>query len=181
MKVFEAISNRRSIRKFKSDPVPKEKLRKILEAARLAPSAGNLQPWVFIVAKDKEMREKLAETADRQSFAGHAPVVIAVFGNPEDSPPNYQRDPMISYKQDPMIAVEHICLTAVEEGLGTCWIGPASPNYDHEKIKKMLNVSNRMYMICLLAIGCPDEQPQPRKRKSFNDIFFQEKFGQRYE
>lgn len=181
MEVFEAIRKRRSIRKYKSDPVPEEKLRAILEAARLAPSAGNRQPWRFIAVKNEETRKRLGEAADGQMFVGEAPVVIAVFGDPDDSPGGYQRDPMVAYKQDPMIAVEHMCLEATELGLGTCWVGPASPNYDVEKIKEMLNVPERMYMICLLPIGFPAETPTPRGRKPFGDVFFREKYSKSYE
>jgi len=181
MQVFEAIKERRSIRKYKPDPVPEKKLQTIFEAARLAPSAGNRQPWRFVVVKDKYIRKKLAEAADRQMFVAEAPVVVAVFGDPEDSPGGYRQDPIVAYKQDPMIAVEHMCLEAVELGLGTCWVGPASPNYDVPKIKKLLNVPKRMYMICLLPIGYPAEFPPHRERKPLGEIFFGEKYSQRYE
>lgn len=177
MQVFEAISKRRSIRKFKPDIISDEDLDKILEAGRLAPSAGNRQPWRFVVVKDRETRKKLAELADRQTFVGDAPVVIAAFGDPEDSPRGYRQDPMIAYKQDPMIAVEHMCLQAVELGLGTCWIGPASPNYDVKKIKVALNIPERMYMICLLPIGIPMETPPQRSRKPMENVFFKERYG----
>ena len=180
MEVYKAIKKRRSIRKYKPEPVPEWKLWNILEAARLAPSAGNRQPWRFIVVKNKETRNKLAEAADDQMFVGEAPVVIAVFGDPDDSPGGYQRDPMVSYKQDPMIAVEHMCLVATELGLGTCWAGPASPNYDVAKIKEILNVPERMYMICLLTIGFPAEAPPQRDRKSWVDIIFKEKYSNVY-
>jgi nitroreductase len=97
MNVYEAIFMRRSIRRFKPAPIPEEKLHKIMEAARLAPSAGNLQPWIFIVGKDKVMREKLAEAADNQYCIAGVPVIIAVFGDPDSSPSNYQRDPHDSF------------------------------------------------------------------------------------
>ena len=180
MEVFEAIRKRRSIRKYKPDPVPEEKLQLIFEAARLAPSAGNKQPWRFVVVKDKGTKRKLAEAADRQMFVEEAPVVIAVFGDPKDSPGGYKRDPMVAYKQDPMIAVEHMCLEATELGLGTCWVGPASPNYDVAKIKELLNVPSRLYLICILPIGFPAESPPQRWRKPLRDIFFREKYPQSY-
>lgn len=178
MNVFEAIQKRRSIRKFKPNPIYEEHLEKVIEAARLAPSAGNRQPWRFIVVKDKKTRLKLAELADNQLFVGGAPVVIAAFGDPEDSPGGYRRDPMVAYKQDPMIAVEHMCLEAVELGLGTCWIGPASQNYDVKKIKQLLEVPERMYLICLLPLGFPDQDPHPRKRKPRNETFFNERYSE---
>ncbi len=177
MKVFEAIQKRRSIRKFKPDPIPEEHLERVLEAARLAPSAGNRQPWRFVVVREKETRLRLAELADNQFFVGGAPTVIAAFGDPEDSPGGYRRDPMIAYKQDPMIAVEHMCLEAVELGLGTCWIGPASPNYDVEEIKRLLEVPERMYMICLLPMGYPDQDPPPRRRRPREETFFNERYS----
>ena len=177
MNVFEAIQNRRSIRKFKPDPLPEGHLEKVLEAARLAPSAGNRQPWRFVVVEDYSTRVKLAELADHQTFVGTAPVVIAVFGDPDDSPAGYRQDPMVAYKQDPMIAVEHMCLAAVELGLGTCWIGPASPNYDVEAIKTLLRVPERMYMTCLLPLGYPDQAPNSRSRKPREKIVFYGKYS----
>jgi len=76
MDVFEAISRRRSIRKYKTTPVEEEKLDKILEAARIAPSAANRQEWKFLVVKDKETRQKLVNAANSQNFVGEAPVII---------------------------------------------------------------------------------------------------------
>jgi len=177
MNVFEAVEKRRSIRKFKPIPLSEEHLNRILEAARLAPSAGNRQPWRFVVVKNEHTRSRLAELADNQTFVGTAPVVIAVFGDPDDSPAGYRQDPMIAYKQDPMIAVEHMCLVAVELGLGTCWIGPASPNYDVEAIKRLLGVPERMYMTCLLPLGYPDQAPNARSRKPWEKIVFYEKYS----
>ena len=176
MNVIEAIQDRRSIRKFKTDPVPEDDLDMILEAARLAPSAGNRQPWRFIVVKNEDTRARLAELADHQTFVGIAPVVIAVFGDPDDSPSGYRQDPMVAYKQDPMIAVEHMCLVAVEMGLGTCWIGPASPRYDVEAIKRLLAVPERMYLTCLLPLGYPNQSPKAKSRKSREKIFYFEKY-----
>jgi len=178
MNVLEAIQSRRSIRKFRPDSIPEEHLNKVLEAARLAPSAGNRQPWRFVVVKDENTRVKLAELADNQTFVGAAPVVIAVFGDPDDSPAGYRQDPMVAFKQDPMIAVEHMCLVAVELGLGTCWVGPASPKYDVEAIKRLLGVPERMYMTCLLPLGYPDQTPNARSRKSREKIIFYEKYSE---
>jgi nitroreductase len=176
MNVFEAIKKRRSIRKFKTNPIPEEKLKLLIEAARLSPSAGNRQPWRFIIVTKSEIKKRLAKLADNQGFIADAPVIFAVFGDPMDSPGGYQRNPMMAYKQDPMIAVEHICLEAVELGLGTCWIGPASLGYDVEGIKTLLKVPERLYLICLLPVGKPLESPKPRNRKPTSEIFFKETF-----
>lgn len=177
MNVMESIRSRRSIRAFKNEKISEDKILKLLEAARLAPSAGNRQPWIFILVTDPAKKEKLAKLADNQKFVQEASVVIAVFGDPNKSPGGYRLDPMIAYKQDPMIAVEHICLEAVELGLGTCWVGPASTNYDVHNIKLLLNVPEEMYMICLLPIGVPSFIPSPRKRKELSEFVFREKYG----
>ena len=112
MDVFEAIKVRRSIRRYKKGAeIPEEHLRKILEAARLAPSAANRQPWRFIVVRDPEVKRRLAEACRGQMFIADASVVVVALG-----------DPSISrwYLQDPMIAVEHMVLEATELGYGTC-------------------------------------------------------------
>jgi nitroreductase len=83
--VFEAIKTRKSIRKYKSEPIPVEKLELIFEAARLAPSAGNRQPWRFVVVQDAERKKALATVANNQMFLSDAAVIVAAIGNPETS------------------------------------------------------------------------------------------------
>jgi nitroreductase len=167
MDVSKAISTRRSIRRYKPDPIPEDVLLKVLEAARLAPSAGNRQPWRFVVVKDKNRRMELAKAANNQSFIAEAPVVIAVLG--ESSISRW-------YKQDPMIAAEHICLEATELGLGTCWIGA----FNEPDVKKILKIPEGSSVICLLPLGYPAESPQARERKRLEEVFFREEYGQPY-
>ena len=109
-----------------------------------------------------------------------APIMIAVFGDPDESPGVYQLDPMIAYKQDPMIAVEHMCLEATALGIGSCWVGPASPTYYVDKIKALLDVPKRMYLICLLPIGVPSSIPPARPRKELSQFVFCENYGNCY-
>ncbi len=112
MEFDEVIKTRRSIRKYKGTPVPQESLMKILEAARIAPSAGHRQPWHFVVVEDKETIEKLA---GRSKWAAEAPAMIVGLVDPVASP---------SWSLNDMgIAFEHIVLTATSLGLGTCWMG----------------------------------------------------------
>ncbi len=167
MDVFKAISSRRSIRKYKPDPIPEDVLLKVLEAARLAPSAGNRQPWKFVVVKEKSRREEIAKAANNQGFIAEAPVVIAVLGESKASR---------WFKQDPMIAAEHICLEAVELGLGTCWVGA----FSEPDVKKILKIPEESSVICLLPLGYPAESPQARERKSIGEVFYREEYGQPY-
>ncbi|RLF04792.1 MAG: nitroreductase, partial [Thermoprotei archaeon] len=106
MEVLEVIRKRRSIRAYKPEPIKEEDLRKILEAARLAPSARNLQPWYFIVVRDPELKRRLAEAAAGQMFIADASVIIVAISDPMASPKWHDKDVMI--------AMEHIILEATE-------------------------------------------------------------------
>ena len=163
MDIFEAIKKRRSIRKYKDKEVEEEKILKILESARLAPSAKNLQEWRFIVVRDKEKRKKLSEAARNQKFVEEAPVVIVCCAETDE----YRMTcGQLSYPIDVAIAVEHMVLTAVEEGLGTCWIGA----FYEDKVKEILNIPEEIKVVELLTLGYPDEEPPSRSRLSLEDI-----------
>jgi len=167
--VFDAIVERRSVRKYKEEPVYNNALLKILEAARLAPSAGNRQPWMFIVIKNKDRKKELAKVANNQLFIADAGVIIAVLSDPDRSPK--------WFLQDPMIAVDHMCLEAVELGLGTCWIGA----FNESAVKSILGIPDKIKVICLLTIGVPAERHGRSSRKSISEITFGEYYGKKYE
>lgn len=164
MDVFKAVRTRRSIRKYKRGSIPDEHLKMVFEAARLAPSAGNRQPWRFVVVFTAEGKKALAKAADNQMFLADAAVVVAALGDPE-----------ISKKwsdKDPMIALEHMVLAATALGYGTCWIGA----FDEEEVKHLLVIPKEMRVVALLPIGIPDERPPPKPRKEMSEIFFEEKY-----
>jgi nitroreductase len=162
MKVMEAIARRQSVRSFSSSPVEEEKLFRILEAGRLAPSARNMQDWKFVVVKDPGLRRNLAEAARNQEFVGQAPVVIAACGTSD----YVMTCGQLTYPIDVAIAVDHITLAAVEEGLGTCWIGA----FYEDKVKEILGIPETVRVVALLPLGYPAEpaktakaMPKPRK------------------
>lgn len=163
--VFEAIRTRKSIRKYKSEPIPAEKLEMIFEAARLAPSAGNHQPWRFVAVQNANRKRTLATVANNQTFLADAAAIVAAIGDPEMSKRWYDKDVMI--------AVEHMVLAAVTLGYGTCWIGA----FDEEEVKSLLKIPKGMHVIALLSIGIPDTAPPPRSRKELSEIFFKEEYG----
>jgi len=167
MEIFKIISERRSIRKYKREPIPDEILERILEAGRLAPSAANRQPWYFIVVKDEDVKSKLVDACKGQKFVGEAGAIIAVLGDPNASR---------WYKQDPIIAASFMTLEAYEEGLGVCWIGA----FEEEKVKQVLKIPDNLSVIILLTVGFPDEKPAPRPRKSREEIFFLNEYGNKY-
>lgn len=172
MDLFEAIEKRRSIRRYRPDPVSDEHLKKILEAARLAPSGKNLQPWRFVIVRDAERKKMLAKASMNQMFIAEADVVVVILSDPTiySSPGTKRRIP---YLQDPMIAVEHMVLAATALGYGTCWIGA----FDGDEVKRIVKAPERLAVIALLPIGVPDESPPPKPRKPFEEIFFKEEYG----
>jgi nitroreductase len=169
MDVFEAVSKRRSIRKYKETPVEDEKLQNILEVARIAPSAANRQEWKFIVVKNKETREKLVEAANGQTFVGDAPVtIVACSTESERVMPCGQ----YAYTVDISIAVSFMILEATALGLGTCWLGA----FDEEKVRNILNIPERVRVPAMFTIGYADESPHQRPRKHLDEIVSSEKY-----
>ena len=169
MNVHQAIKIRRSVRDYKAESFPEEKLKKVLEAARLAPSAHNEQEWKFIVVKNAEQRKKLVKAALNQEFIGEAPVVIvAVALEPEE----VLSSGVPNYAVDLAIAIDHMTLVAVEEGLGTCWVGA----FSQEEVKKVLGIPEKYKVVVLLPLGFPADKPQPKSRKNLEEIVCYENY-----
>jgi nitroreductase len=160
----DVLEKRRSIRKYKDTPVPRDKILKILEAARIAPSASHRQPWHFIVVEDKEMIKKLA----KQAWAATAPVMIVGLAD-QGASPNWCIN-------DLGIAFEHIVLAAAGLGLGTCWMGQSNRE---ELVSGLLDVPDNYRPVALITLGEPDEKPGPKERKSLEDIVSWEKYGRK--
>ena len=169
MDLMEIIKTRRSVRDYKDTPVPEDKLLKVLEAARLAPSGGNSQLWKFIVVKDGKRRQQLAKAASGQAFVAQPPVVIAAVAL---MPERIQQCGVPAYAVDLAIAVDHMTLAAVNEGLGTCWIGA----FDQEEARKVLGVPAKYQIVALLPLGYPAQPTGPKTRKSLNEIVWYETF-----
>lgn len=163
MEFDKVIKTRRSIRKYKGTPVPRESLMKILEAARIAPSAAHRQPWHFVVVEDKETIEKLA---GRSKWAAEAPAMIVGLADPVASP-NWCLNDM-------GIAFEHIVLTATSLGLGTCWMGQTKRDAE---VKEILGIPDELKVIALTPLGEPDEIKEPKERKSLEEIVSWGKYG----
>ncbi|MGQ9788819.1 MAG: nitroreductase family protein [Candidatus Hadarchaeaceae archaeon] len=143
MEAFEAIRARRSVRSYLDIPVSEDKIKKILEAARLAPSAKNVQPWYFVVVTDAEKRERIARSGRFAGFLKEAPVVIAGCGDVKSSPK--------WHVVDVSIAMQNMVIAATAEGLGTCWVG----SFDEGLVKEILKIPERYKVVALLALGYP--------------------------
>lgn len=171
MSVLDAIRERRSIRKYKPDAIPEDVLLRVLEAARLAPSGKNLQPWKFIIVRDASLRMKLAEASIYQYFMAQAPIIIVACAFPDNCYSRMGRY-MKSWPVDVACALEHLMLQAQEESLGTCWIGA----FEEEAVKSILHVPENVRVLALTPLGYPDEAPRPRGRKELEKIVSYDSF-----
>jgi len=173
MDVVEAIKGRRSIRAFKSKKVSKETVEKIIDAARWAPSAGNIQPWEFIIVRKPEIKKALAEAALNQAFIEEASVVIVVCANESRCFQGYGiRGKTLYCLQDTAAAIQNILLTAYSFGLGTCWIGA----FNEEEAREALKIPIGIRPIAIIPVGYPVEKPQPRSRRSMSQMVHYETF-----
>ncbi len=164
------IQNRYSVRSYQSTNVEEDKLMKILEAARLAPSAVNSQPWHFVVIRNPENRKEMANLYPKE-WLKKAPVYILICGNhhaawkrPEDGKDHTDIDAAI--------AIDHMTLQATELGLGTCWIC----NFRVEECKKHFRLPNGIEPIAILSLGYPADKVSPKKRKTLDEIVHWEQF-----
>lgn len=162
MDVFEAIEKRYSARTFEPRAVEDETLRRLFEAARLAPSAKNLQEWRFVVARDPETISRLGEAAF-QPFVGRAPVVIACCAEWDGY---VMRCGLPSYPIDVAIAVDHFTLAATALGLGTCWIG----KFDPDEVRRVLGIPAEIHVVELLVLGYPADSPKSKRRLPLEEI-----------
>ena len=173
MDVLEAVKGRRSIRAFKNRDVPAEIVEKLIEAARWAPSAGNIQPWEFIIVRKPKIKRRLVEAALDQVFIEEAPVVIVVCANEVRSSQGYGvRGETLYCIQDTAAATQNIHLTAYSLGLGTCWVGA----FREEEAREILKIPRGIRPVAILPVGYPAEAPIPRMRKSISQIVHYETF-----
>ena len=171
MEFYEVIKKRKSVRKYKTDPIPKDVLARVLEAGRIAPSAKNIQPWHFIIVKDREIKKRVAQACRGQNWMADADVILAACIL-NDIAWGRMGGFMSSGPVDLAIAVDHMILAAANEGLGTCWIGA----FVEADVKKILNVPEKVTVIALTPIGYPAEEPKDRGRKPENEVFSYDKF-----
>ncbi|MEK7475215.1 MAG: nitroreductase family protein [Candidatus Coatesbacteria bacterium] len=163
MTVFEAIRRRRSIRKYRDRKIPAAALRRVLEAARLAPSANNQQAWRFIVVRDRAKLRKIARACRWGSFVDQAPVALVFCGTDgRGVMTNGQRAATV----DVTIAMSYVTLAATELGLGTCWLA----SYREAPVKRLLGIPRKATVVGITPLGYPAEHPGPRPRKKPGEV-----------
>ena len=162
MDTLKAIQRRRSVRDYTGDPIPLEDIEKILDAARMAPTGYNQQPWDFIVITDHKIIHRLSKAADWSAKSG---AIIAVVLDPSSE----------NWVEDGSAAIENILLAATALGYGSCWLqGNAKP---HEaEFKLLLNIPAHLNLLSLVPIGVPAEWPQPKDKKPLEAIIHWETY-----
>ena len=164
MNLREVFEKRKSIRKFTGEPIKEEQIKLIMEAAQIAPSASNKQPYKFIVIKNDEFKKVLRKKAVPQRFIEKAAVIFVALGN--------KKEAEYFYKVDIGIVVQHMALQAAELGLGSCWMGAIK----RDELRELLKVPNDWEIVILLAVGIPDQDPPARARKSLDKLFVNDSF-----
>jgi len=173
MEFYEVVRTRRSVRSYSSAPVSDEVLSRVLEAARIAPSGSNRQPWKFILVRDENLKKELVSLSGGQSFIAQAPLVIVACGvNIHYNRGGYMGD--MSMLVDVSIAVDHFTLAARAEGLGTCWIGI----FNNEAIKKLLQIPEDVNVVAVIPIGYPHGKAfkDPGSRKKMSEIICTDRY-----
>ncbi len=167
MEVFEAIRTRRSVRRYQRESISEEVLTELLSAAILAPSAGNAQPWRFLVVRDQKLKEGLVSAAHGQTFLAEAPVVIVVCADLERARRAYrERGETLYCLQDTAAAIQNLLLAATAKGLGTCWVGA----FDEGKAADVLGLSRGLRPVALIPVGKPGEAPPARPRRALSEV-----------
>jgi len=163
MDFSELIEKRYSVRAYKPDPVEDEKLQQVLEAARLAPTAANMQPFQLIVVHTRGREEEFRRIYNREWFV-QAPLIIVVCGIPSKA---WVRHDKANYSVvDAAIVMDHLILAATNLGLGTCWIGA----FDPKAARQILGIPEEVEPIVMTPLGYPNDQPRPKARKSLVEL-----------
>jgi nitroreductase len=156
------IKSRRSIRKYQNTPVSDEVIKEVFECARLAPSAINIQPWIFGAIRDKEMLKAIAKLADHASFIADAPICFAVFGDVSQT----------YYLEDCCAATENIIICLQGHGIGSCWVAGDKKAYV-DAITSLLNVPEPYKLVSLIPAGIPAEISKNQKKEVEDISFFE--------
>ena len=176
MDVLEAIKTRRSIRKYKSKPVEWDKVSEILNAGKLAPSAGNLQNWMFITVQEEATRKKIAEACLNQAWMAAAPTHIAITAEPEKARRYYGiRGERLYTIQNCAAAAQNMLLAAKELGLGACWVSA----FDDDMISRVLGLPEHCRVYAIITIGYSAEEPEQPPKYRIEHVVRFERWGNR--
>ena len=165
MQTLQALKNRRSVRIFNVKPVPQGLVKELIDCARFAPTARNVQPWEFVVITKKDTLQELGSLASNGSFIKDSSCCIAVFCQETKY-----------YLEDGCAATENILIAAYDLGLSSCWVaGDKKPYAD--KVRELLGVPSDFKLVSLIPIGYSDAKPSLLSKKPLNDVIHWERYS----
>lgn len=169
----KCLKTRRSVKEYKDRKIDIKDLNDILDAARYAPSAGNLQNWRFIIVENEEKRKKLAEACLGQDFISKAPISIVVCDDPEDVVRNYGKRGKLYAIQDCAVVIQNIMLKANDVGIGSCWIGA----FDEDKVRAILKIPDNIRPEAIITLGYSNEKVETPRRYDLKDLVYFEEWN----
>jgi nitroreductase len=174
LETLNCIATRRSVRKYKDIPLEFEKIGKILDAGRLAPSAGNLQDWKFILITEEETRKKIAEACLKQYWMQDAPVHIVVVSHPKRVARFYgDKGEKIYNLHNAAAAIQNMLLAAIDQGLGCCWVGA----FEEGMLRQALSIPDSAMPQAVLTFGYADEKPPRPPKYTIENVTYIESYG----
>lgn len=176
MDVFDAITTRVSVTDYLDEGVEREKVARILEAGRWAPSAGNMQTWEFIIVRDDELKERLSQYAHNQPHIREAPVVIVILSDMERAERQYgDRGQHLYALQETGAVMQNMLLQAYNQELGAAWVG----SFDEEQVSTLLHVPDRIRPVAIITVGYPRDWPEQPNRFEISNITYTDQYGER--
>jgi len=174
--LLETIRSRVSVKKYQKDGIDRDKVGKVLEAARWAPSAGNMQSWEFIVVDDHDIKDRLAKYAYNQTHVREAPVCIVILGDTKKARAKYnERGVELYMLQETAAAMQNMLLMAEELGLGSAWVGA----FNEEEVSNLLNIPAALRPVAIVTLGYPAERPEPPNKYRVTDVTYINGYGNR--
>ena len=173
MDFFDVVKIRRSIRSYTNKPISEKEIERLLDAGRLAPSAGNIQCWKFLIVRRKEKKQLLSVAAFNQTFIEEASAVLVVCTDMRQSEMNYGSRGVNLYSiQDAAAAIENILLAACALGLGACWVGA----FNEEIVRLEFNIPEHIRPLAIVPVGHPSEKPLMPPKRFLEEIVYYETF-----
>ncbi len=175
MNVLEAITSRVSITAYRDSGVDREQVARLLEAARWAPSAGNMQIAEYIVVEDDDLLEKLSTYAHNQPHVREAPLALVILADVEKAERNYDDRGELYALQETGAAMQNVLLEAHDQGLGAAWVGA----FDEEQVRALLEVPDRLRPVAIVTVGHPAEEPEQPHKYDITSITYMDRYGNR--
>lgn len=176
MDVFDAITSRVSVTEYRDEGIEREKLARVLEAGRWAPSAGNMQAWEFIMVQDEDLKDKISQYAHNQPHIREAPVTIVILMDMERADRRYgERGRGLYALQESGAVMQNMLLEAFNQDLGAAWVGA----FEEEPIRDLLHIPERLRPVAIVTVGYPMDWPEQPQKFPLSNMTYVNHYGER--